>query len=67
MAATLQNVEMRKPNSPASETFTILEKIFAPSASRAFGVGAFGGSLCGNLKRLDLPILQKFYIPASVL
>lgn len=28
--ATLQNVETRKPNSPASETFTILEKIFAP-------------------------------------
>jgi hypothetical protein len=28
--ATLQNVDSRKPNSPASETFTILEKIFAP-------------------------------------
>jgi len=28
--ATLQNVESRKPNSPASETFSILEKIFAP-------------------------------------
>ena len=30
VAATLQNVEMRKPNSPASETFTIRENIFAP-------------------------------------
>lgn len=28
--ATLQNVETRKPNSPASETFTLLEKILAP-------------------------------------
>lgn len=28
--ASLQNVETRKPNSPASETFTILEKILAP-------------------------------------
>jgi hypothetical protein len=28
--ATFQTVEMQKPNNPASETFTILEKIFAP-------------------------------------